>query len=137
MKKTIILTGIALLAFYAPVSAQNGRPAKIDNTPQISVKNSSPSEIATLADKLGALENRIKALEADNAALKEQNNQQSQQLKSLSSAQDANYKVLDYSLNQLKKRIDSQIGTFRITGFICTKAFGTGSCVNALFGQKE
>jgi vacuolar-type H+-ATPase subunit D/Vma8 len=143
MKKIVILFILFVLVFSSYADAQNGRPAPIvnnSNAPIIGVRNENDPtkiELAKITERLNVLESRVALLETDNASLKTQNASYQKQISDLSVAQNANYKVLDYSLSQLNKKFNSQVGTFKITGFIGSKTLAILSPVHLLFGVRE
>ena len=146
MKKILSTLVMVTLFCTSSLFAQVGRPEKIENSgaPKITARNSLDKDVATLSERMAALENRMAKVEAENAALKNENaalkaenaNQQNQ-INDQVNATKANYKILENYINTVKNKMDSQIGTFRITGAISNKSLGTSGSVNLLMGVHE
>src|SRR5437868_297098 len=101
MKKITSLLSFFLLLLAVNSSAQVGRPQPIENNaPKINVRNDNDPtsiQLGKINDRLTALESKVNSLENDNASLKTLNDALQKNITELSTAQQANYKVLDYS----------------------------------------
>ena len=159
MKKIISFAVVWVLAGNTLTYAQNGRPEKIGgNAPNITARNSVEKDVASLREQLNTLEKRIIAMEgqnnalkvdfsslksenaaikADNSLLKAENAEQKNELGKLNTAQKANYVILDNAISKLHSQFNSQIGDFRITGFISNKSLGTSGAVSLLMGSHQ
>jgi len=144
MKKIILLVAVLFLAGSTSIFAQNGRPAKVGDAPVITPRNSLDKDVTVLGERLTAMEKRLAALEADNAALKtdnaalkNENAAQQKQLGDLEATQKTNYKILENYTSTLKTRFDTQVGDFKINGFISNKSLATSGSVNLLMGTHQ
>ena len=146
MKKIIFMSALSLFLLSSTGFSQNGRPKPLETTnkpPKITVRNDNDPtsiELGKISNRLSALETKVSNLENENTSLKTQNADLQKKITDLSSAQQANYKVLDYSLSQLNKKFTTQVGTFRINGFVGSQsllASGASSKFVLLTGVHE